>query len=228
MTGVIGSFVIDETGAFVSNNLPKELVEKADKLSKLLFYVASVMKATRPFERIIVTSENLTVVAMLVRNRILVVVAEKDINIPLLKLVTNIVVSKLREEKALTTKKKMPLDEVNKLCNYYDLLYGLAAKKLMEIFGSESPEMFSKKLKGVTEDHPKLLASVGFGLDGKPKIARLKMNAGEVTRDELVAGLEDLLVSMLETIKETAGAHIADKTIDEIIKIKERNRGEIF
>ncbi len=54
------------------------------------------------------------------------------------------------------------------------------------------------------------------------------MNAGEVTRDELVAGLEDLLVSMLETIKETAGAHIADKTIDEIIKIKERNRGEIF
>jgi predicted regulator of Ras-like GTPase activity (Roadblock/LC7/MglB family) len=227
MKGIVGSFVIDEQGEVAALDLPETLAKKAVKISKLLYYVINVMKSTRRFERIILDSENQKMVAILVDGRILVVVAEKDINIPLLKLVSKIAVSKVGKEKVLPRmERKISKDDVNKICNDYDELFGVPAKKLIEIFGDEAARMFDSKITEVQEDHPKLFSDVGFGSNGKPKISKIKMNSNKVSGNELAAGLEDMLVSMLETLKDTAGANIADKAIDEIIKIKEEQKNK--
>ena len=84
--------------------------------------------------------------------------------------------------------------------------------------------MFNSKFYEVREDHPVLLKSVGFQEDGQPEMDRLKSNSKLVSYDELVSGLEDILVSMLETLKDTAGGNIADKAIDEIIRTKEKQK----
>lgn len=221
MKGIVGSFVIDEHGEVAAVDLPEPLAKRANNISKLLYYVINVMKSTRPFERIILDSEKYKMFAIIVDERILVVIAEKDINIPLLKLVLKIAVRKVGKEKIIPKiKTKMSTDDFNKICNDYDELFGVAAKKLIEIFGDEAARMFEDKFGEVREDHPKLLAGVFFGSDGRPKISKIKMNSREVSRDELASGLEDMLISMLETLKDTAGANIADKAINEIIMIK--------
>jgi predicted regulator of Ras-like GTPase activity (Roadblock/LC7/MglB family) len=228
MKGVIGSFVIDEQGEVAALDLPEALAEKAVKISKLLFYVINGMKSTRPFERLILDSENQKFIAIIVDGRILVVIAERDINIPLLKLVSKIAVTRVRKEKVLPRMvRKMDKAELNKVCNDYDELFSVPAKKLIEIFGAEAAHMFDDKFAEVREDHPKLLSDVGFGSDGKPKITKIKMNSSGVSSDELAAGLEDMLVSMLETLKDTAGANIADKAIDEIMKIKLKQKEKV-
>jgi predicted regulator of Ras-like GTPase activity (Roadblock/LC7/MglB family) len=228
MKGIHGSFIIDEKGDVAALDLPEKLEEKAVKISKLLYYVINVMKGTRPFERMILDSENQKFIAIIVEGRILVVMAEKDVNIPLLKMVSQIAVSRVQKEKVLPgLQRKISTDELNKICNAYDELFGVPAQKLKEIFGEEAARMFDEKLTEVREDHPKLFSDVGIGLDGKPKISKIKMNSSEVSGDELAAGLEDMLVSMLETLKDTAGANIADKAIDEIIKIKGKQKNKV-
>jgi predicted regulator of Ras-like GTPase activity (Roadblock/LC7/MglB family) len=226
MNGIVGSFVINGNGDVVAQNLPDIMAEKASKISKLIFYTTGVMKSTTPFERIIMDSENVKIITIVFEGGVLVVLAEKEINLPLLKLVSKITVSRLRGDN-YAVKRKVAFDEVNQICNIYDLLFGLAAKKLFEIFGSEAAEMFDDKLGDVREDHPKLLSNVSFGQDGKPKIAKIKMNASKLNKDEILSGLEDILVSMLETLKDTAGTNIADKAIDRIIKLKDERQGEI-
>jgi hypothetical protein len=49
-----------------------------------------------------------------------------------------------------------------------------------------------------------------------------------LTKNEIKSGLEDVLVSMLETIKDNAGPMIADKAIDDIIRLKEGRRGGLW
>jgi hypothetical protein len=219
---------LNNEGNVAAYDLPQPLEDKAKKISKLIYYVINIIKASRPFERIIIDSENVKIIAILSKGRILVVVADKNINLPLLKLVSNITVSKLKDDrKATRSSGELPISEVNRICNFYDELYGLAAKNLFDVFGPESVQMFEGKVVSVREDHPKLLENLGFGTDGKPKISKLKMNSSGMTKDELVTGLEDILVSMLEALKDNAGPMIADKAIDRIIKIKEEHKGEI-
>jgi len=223
MNGVIGGFVIDETGKLAAQDLPKSYVGRARRSSKILYYVASVMKATRPFERVLIDAGNLKIVVMLAGDMILVVLAERDVNLPLLKLVSNMALARLRGERraAVAESERLSQAEVNRICNFYDGLYSLVAGRLIEIFGEEAAEMFAVKAREVREEHPKLFSNLDFSRNGTPRLSRLKLTAGAFTREELVAGLEDLLVSMLETLKSTAGPMVADKTIDEIIRVKE-------
>jgi predicted regulator of Ras-like GTPase activity (Roadblock/LC7/MglB family) len=228
MNGIIGSFIVDEEGDVAAFDLPQLLEEKAKKISKLIFYVINIIKASRPFERIIIDSENVKIIAILSKGRILVVVADKNINLPLLKLVSNITVSKLKDDrKAAESPRELAIADVNRICNFYDELYGLVAKNLFDVFGPESAQMFEGKVVSVREDHSQLLENLSFGTDGKPKISKLKLNSSGMTKDELLTGLEDILVSMLEALKDNAGPMIADKAIDKIIKIKEEHKGEI-
>jgi predicted regulator of Ras-like GTPase activity (Roadblock/LC7/MglB family) len=223
MKGVIGSFVIDEKGEVAGQDLPKIMADKSGKTSKLIHYVTSVMKASRPLDRIIIDSENVKIVTILFDRRIFVVFADKDINLPLLKLVANVTVSRLKGDTTTNQDEmKMSVEEINDICIFYDMLFKVAANKLIEIFGSEAAQMFEDKTQTILSDHPKLLGELRFDSNGKPKIAKLKMNAVGLLKDELISGLEDLLVIMLETLKNTAGPNIADKAIDEIIKIKEK------
>ncbi len=228
MSGIEGSFIIDETGEVMFHDLPEDMEKNAGRISKLFYYVVSVMKASKVFDRVIIDSDARKFIAMLARERILVVIADRDVNLPLLKLVSNIAVSKLKEDQvAPSPKRKMNGEKINEICNIYDELFTAAANRLKEIFGSDAAQMFEKNLSDVREGHPKLLSGVGFAPDGRPKMARLKLNSNDVTEEELKSGLEDLLVSMLETMKDTAGPVIADKSINEIIKIKEENKGVI-
>ena len=226
MDGIIGSFVIDENGEVAALELSEPLAEKAKKLSKLIHYVTTVMRSTRPFERIIIDSESLKLLTMSANEKMLVVIADKDIHLPLLKLVSMVAVKRLKEEKRhARDKKRITSSDINSICNFYEVLFTAVAKRLIDIFGGEAAQMFDKKLEEIKEDHPRLLADVSFDPNSTLKMSRVKMNAAELSRDELKAGLEDVLVSMLETLKFTAGANVADKAIDDIIRIKEEQEG---
>ncbi|GBE56401.1 MAG TPA: hypothetical protein ENH13_00580 [Euryarchaeota archaeon] len=224
MTGIRGSFVIDEKGLIGAEDLPMELSKKAAKISKLLYYVSDVMKSTREFERIIVDSEDMKLVVMTVNSRLLVVVADKNINLPLLKLVSRAAISKVKRVRLAPRVERIDPVKAERIIERYNKLFNVAAEKLTGIFESQAAPMFNSKFYEVREDHPVLLKSVGFQDDGLPEMNRLKSNAKLVSYDELVAGLEDILVSMLETLKDTAGSNIADKAIDEIIQIKEAQK----
>jgi len=221
MTGIRGSFVIDEKGAVGAEDLPADLSEKAAKISKLLYYVSDVMKSTREYERIIVDSEDMKLVAMTVNSRLLVIVADKNINLPLLKLVSRAAISKVKSERLQPRVARIDPAKAAQIIERYHRLFSVPADKLTEIFQIQAAPMFNSKFYEMREDHPILLKSVGFQDDGLPEMKRLKSNSMLVSNDELLAGLEDILVSMLETLKDTAGGNIADKAIDEIIQIKE-------
>ncbi len=224
MSGIRGSFVIDEKGEVAAEDLPEELSEKVGKISKLLNYVSEVMKSTREFERIIVDSDDMKLIVMMVNNRLLVVITDKDINLPLLKLVSRAATSKVKHERLPPRVVKIDPAKVAQIIERYFRLFSVPASKLFEIFSSQAAPMFNSKFHVVRENHPILLKSVGFQDDGQPEMDRLKSNSKLVSYDDLVAGLEDILLSMLETLKDTAGGTIADKAIDEIIQIKEAQK----
>jgi len=224
MSGIRGSFVIDEKGGVAAEDLPEDLSEKAGKISKLLNYVSDVMKSTREFERIIVDAEDMKLVVMTVNNRLLVVVTDKNINLPLLKLVSRAATSKVKHERLPPRIAKIDPLKVAQIIERYTMLFSVPADKLSEIFGSQAASMFNSKFHEVRGDHPLLLKSVEFQDDGLPEMDRLKSNSKLVSYDDLVAGLEDILLSMLETLKDTAGGNIADRAIDEIIHIKDADK----
>jgi hypothetical protein len=212
MSDILGSFII-ENGEIVVQDMPEVLSENLDKLSKSIYFFTHAMKSTRPFERIIIDSRYLTSIVIPVNSRILVMLAEKTIYLPLFKLVSKSFVSRLP-----TLKSKSTALEINKICNLYDGLFGLVAKKLTIVYGPEAGQMFENKLTELQRYHPKLLANVDFRSDARPKISKIKLNAIKVTRDELLLGLDDLLMSMLETLKDTTGSTITDKAINLMIK----------
>jgi predicted regulator of Ras-like GTPase activity (Roadblock/LC7/MglB family) len=219
---IIGAFVINSDGNVVSYDLPKKIAEQVNKLSKLIYYVVGVMNATRPFERVIIDLGNVKMIAVFADDLILVVMAEKKINLPLFKLVSNLTVTRIKKDRKGKSTRSASPEELTEICDTYDLLFGIVAEKLIDVFGEDSVSMFHDNFEIVKEDHPKLLENVRFGKEGKPKVSNIKMNAVKVSKDELISGLEDILVSMLETLKSTAGNKIADNAIDEIIGIKER------
>jgi predicted regulator of Ras-like GTPase activity (Roadblock/LC7/MglB family) len=228
--GIIGHFVIDENRNVIARDVPKLMTGAIDKSSKPLHYIINVIKTAKTFDRIIIDCENAKLIAMPTGDRILVVIAEKNINLPLLRLLSNMAVSKIKDAPVAVSKNvsktesqtaDVPVLASDKLCNLYDSLFGIAAEKLTIFYGADVIQMFDEPVKEVKEKHPKLLKNVGLGEDGKPEIAKLKTNAKNLSKEKLIAGLEDLLLAMLEAVKSNVGPSIADETINEIIKMRE-------
>lgn len=224
MNGIQGSFVLGDEGVILARDLPPDLVEKAESISKLIFYVIGVMKATKPFERVIMDSGDYKIISIPIRKNVLVVLASKEINIPLLKLVSNITKTKLKKEDESTGGGVIDPPQLHKLTLLYDELYGVVGRRLFEIFGEDAQEMFASKSGELKEDHPALFGDLSFDSTPKPRISRIKANAAKLAKDEIFSGYEDLLSFMIETLRDTAGKNIAEKTFDEIVTIKNQRR----
>ncbi|RMF89162.1 MAG: hypothetical protein D6733_06895 [Methanobacteriota archaeon] len=226
LAGVVGYFVIDENRDVLVHDVPELMVEAVEKAAKRLHYVIDVLQSTKPFDRVIIDSENIKLIAIMAGKRILVVLAEKEVNLPLLKLLAKAVVPKIKEAPV----EVRPMADhrpasgefsVDKVLRLYDALYGIAAEKLTMFYGESAVAMFEECLEGIREKHPKVLGDVGFLKDGKPDMERLKAASGAVSGEELIGGLEELLLAMLEAVKANVGPSISDEAIDEIIKTRE-------
>lgn len=234
ISGIVGSFVIDEKGGVAAQDVPELMAGSVSKVSKTLHHVINVIKATKPIENMIIDSDNAKVIVMSANGRMFVVIAEKSINLPLFKLMSNMAISKIKEApKPVTVKPSMPevsaadTADIGNICSLYNQMFEVVAKKLTIIFGPGAAKMFDEKLKDAREKHPKLLENVGFEATGKPEISKLTLNASKVPKDELIEGLEAILGGMLEAVKSTAGVKVAEKALNETKKIKEDHKGEI-
>ncbi|MFQ5887448.1 MAG: hypothetical protein ACE5HY_01995 [Candidatus Hydrothermarchaeales archaeon] len=221
IAGIIGCFVIDEDKNVAAHNVPELMAGFIGGVSKPLNYIINVIKSAKSFDRIIVDSECAKLIAMPANGRILVVIAERSINLPLFRLLSNVIISKIKEVPAVAVKQEVPAPDLDKIYGLYETLFGVAAEKLTVFYGPGATQKFDEKLKDARETHQKLLADVGFGEDGKLEIAKLRMNARGMPREELIAGLEDILLAMIETVKSYVGPSIADEAINDIIKMRE-------
>lgn len=118
-------------------------------------------------------------------------------------------------------------DDIDEIFNVYDKLFDAVAKKITIMFGPGAAQIFEKNLDSVKSNYGELLEDVNFGNDGKPNMTKLKLNAQKQKRDKAVQGLEAILESMVEAVKNTSGAKVADRAKAEIHVIKDENKGII-
>lgn len=222
LTGIIGCFVIDENKNVIAHDMPELMTEPINRVSKPLNYIVNVIKSAKSFDRIIVDSECAKLIVMPANGRMLVVIAERGINLPLFRLLSNVTISKIKEVPVVAAKQEVPDPDFDKIYGLYDTLFGVAAEKLTVFYGPGAAQKFDERLKDARDKHQNLLVDVGFGEDGKPEIAKLRMNGRGVPREELIAGLEDILLAMIETVKSYVGQSIADEVINDMIKMRER------
>src|SRR3972149_4503868 len=83
MGGIIGSFVIGGDGEVVAQDMPDLMAGSISKVSKTLHHVTNVIKATKSMDRLTVDSESAKLLSFPANDRLLVVIAEKNINQPL-------------------------------------------------------------------------------------------------------------------------------------------------
>ena len=226
MGGIIGSFVIGGDGEVVAQDMPDLMAGAISKVSKTLHHVTNVIKATKSMDRLTVDSETAKLLSFPANDRLLVVIAEKNINQPLFKLMSNMAVSKIREAKTPPAPKAAAFD-AGKVCDFYDPLYGAAAKRLANIIGPKCGVMFNEGAAGVKGRYQALFEGLHFGPNGKPDMLKIRENAKKMkTKDELLDALDELLLSMLDSVKKTAGAKQEQKAMDEIQQIKSTH-GEV-
>ncbi|RMF91321.1 MAG: hypothetical protein D6733_01515 [Methanobacteriota archaeon] len=234
MGGILGSFVIGGQGGVDAEDVPEIMGGALPRVSKTIYHVLEAIGATKKLEKMTVDSENGKLIVIPAGERILVVIAEKSINVPLLRLMSNMAVSKIKAAPAVEAPKAAeekkeeapPAEsaEAERILDVYGRMYEVTAKKITFILGPGAAKLFEERIEGVRGKHPALLKGVSVGGDGRPDMARLKENAKGLSRDELVAGLEDVLAAMVDAVGSTAGGKVAEKTLTEIAKIKEENK----
>ncbi len=220
--GIVGSFVVGENGEVIAKDVPSLMNDPANNVAKTLNHVTKVMKATRSVDRLIVDSESARFISIPVGERILVIIAEKNINQPLFKLMTNMAAAKLIEA---PTPPKGPTFDAGKICDFYDLLYSVTAKRLANIIGPKSAIHFNEGSTAVKISHPNMFNDINFDSTGKPDITEIKENAIKIkSKDELTRALNDLLKSMLDSVEMVAGPKQKKKALEEISKIREEHK----
>ncbi len=221
MSGIVGSFVLNEEGEIVAEDVPELLGDPAIKVSKSLHHVTNVIKATRSVDKLTVDSENAKFISIPTGDNVLVVVAEKTINPPLFQLMSNMASVKLKKAKTPAPAQKKDQAFGEELVSFYDQLFSEAAKRLANIIGPKSATHFDEGSVAVRNSHAKLFSELSFGPDGKPDITVLRKNAENIkSKEDLTSGLEGLLESMLESVQRVAGQKQRERALEEIEKIR--------
>lgn len=224
MKGIIGSFVVDADGKIAAEDMPDLMSGKIDTVSMTLHHVTDVIKATRSFDKITVDSDSAKLIAIPANDRILVVAAEKNLNLPLFKLMSNMATSKLKDAPASPVKPKEPAFDSSKVCDVYDLLYGAVAKRLANIIGPKSAVHFREGADAVIKSYPGIYNGLGFASSGKPDMESIKAHAKAVSnKEELLDALDEMLLAMLDSVKKVAGAKQEQKAMDEVQQIKSQH-----
>ncbi|MFV1917692.1 MAG: hypothetical protein ACC618_04410 [Patescibacteria group bacterium] len=246
MGGIIGSFVIGEGGTVIAQDVPQIMSKELGKVSMTLYHGTKVIKESHPVDKLTIDSESTKLISVDMGNRLLVVIAEKNVNIAIFKLFSNMIISKLKEipskevkppvqEKVKAAEDETPAKErpaapdydVEAVFTYYNTLFSKASSKLLLILGPGATKLFDKKLDQIPKKYQKIFTNVKFGSDGKLNLAKIKLNTRQVSKEELIAGLEEALSKMIEAVRETSGSKMGDKLLDEINKIKEENKENI-
>jgi len=234
VTGIIGVFVIGGNGIIEEHNIPETMDGKITALSKTIYQVASTIKATKHFDRMIIESKDAKIIIIPVESRLLGVFAEKNLNMPLFKLVFAPALARIKEsapvQAKVQSKQAAPsasAADIDKICELYGRMFEVPAKKIAIILGPSASRIFDRKLKEIEAKHSNLFAGVKVGSGGRLLLETIKNNAKSVSKEELIAGLEDMLMAMVEGVRSTAGSEMAKKTIAEIAKIKEEHKDEI-
>jgi len=219
-------------------DVPDIMSDGIGRVSSTLHHVTNVIKDSRSVESLTVDSESAKVIAKAVNGKLLVVIAEKNVNLPLFKLMSNMAVSKIKSaaECAPPPAQGAPgaapgvaagTADAQQICELYGQMFKAAAGKLMMILGPKAGSMFDEKLAGSREKHQTLMEGVSIQSSGVPDTSKLCDNAANLPKDQLVNGLEDILASMIDVVKKTAGQRVGERTELEITKIKEDNKGLI-
>ena len=115
------------------------------------------------------------------------------------------------------------------ICILYDQLFGIAAKRVENLIGPKGGERFKEDALGVIRDYPEVFSGISFNKDGKPDLARIMESASKVySKDELVHALDEMLLSMFNTVKKIAGQKQelkARKTLDELLDSMKQSVG---
>jgi predicted regulator of Ras-like GTPase activity (Roadblock/LC7/MglB family) len=220
MTGIIGSFIMSDAGEVESEDVPELMADPIEKVSKTLHHVIRVIQATRDVEKLTVDSETVRIISLPADGRMLGVVTEKNINQPLFKLMSNMAVAKIKETPKQPTS-KAPEFDVEEICEHYNQLFAAAAKRLANIIGPKSAYHFSEGAQKVRKSYPNLFNGIVFDSKGMPDMAMLREKSREISeKEELVLAFDEMLLSMLDTVKKIAGPKQEQKAMDEVQKIK--------
>lgn len=219
--GIIGSFVIGKDGSLESSHVPDIMADAAGRVSKTLHHVTRVIRSTRTMDKLTVVSDNALLIALPLDDRILVVLTEKGINQALFKLMSNMAISKLQAIPSAPAAPPKPSFDCDAVCSLYEKLYSSASKRLANIIGPKSAVHFSEGSEEVISSHLDLFEGLSFDRMGRPDMDLIKSRAKGITdKDRLTEGLDDLLLSMLDTVRSVAGPKQEQKAMDEIQKIK--------
>jgi len=221
MKGIIGAFVVGEDGDIIAQDVPELMNEAVGKVSKTLHHVTNVIKSTKSVDKLTVDSDNAKLISIPVDGRILVVITEKGINQPLFKLMSNMALSKIKSAPAAPAKPEAPSFDSGKICDLYAQLYGAAGKRLANIIGPKCASIFAQGAEGVEKAYPELLEGLSFGSTGIPDMIRIREKARQFSsKEKLIEALDELLLSMLDSVRKTAGPKQEQKALDEIEKLK--------
>ncbi len=127
-------------------------------------------------------------------------------------------------------KVKEPLSyDHDKICDLYDQLFGVAAQRVVNLIGPKSGVRFAEGADNVLKSYPDIFDGIDFGPDGKPNMRVIREKAGEVTnKDKLIEALDEMLLSMFETLKTIAGPRQEQKAreaLDEMLGYMKKNVG---
>ena len=223
-----GSFIVNEKGKLEGYVAPDEMADSIKKIALTLHHVSDYIKKSRSLTRLTVHTGNVQLIAVPFQNRILGILANKGISPSLFKLSANLAVTKLKETPKLIIKKDRPKSKSSdwgEVCDLYEKLYVIASDRLINIIGSKSAEVFFDDLADVKKRYPVLFGNLSIGSMGRPDMTTIRGNMSKMaSKNELIVALEDLLLSMLETIKNNAGEVQEQKALEELQKVLGENQ----
>ncbi len=225
---VLGSFVIDKKGDLISQDLPDETTGNIDidYISKFIHQSLDVLSVTKPVERLTIDSENAKLTATAVDDKMLVVITEREVNVPLLKLLINRTIAKIKVESEKKEEPKKYSIDVGNICDLYDKLFRVVANMMTKKAGEKSAALFNEGTKEVKERYPRLFGNLKFGSAGRPDMIEIRKNATKTSKkEELTTALDEMLLSMLEVLEEKAGKKERQKALEQIQRLKGSHTG---
>jgi predicted regulator of Ras-like GTPase activity (Roadblock/LC7/MglB family) len=101
-TGIIGSFIMDKKGKVIEYDAPGSVKEKISKISEILYKFINAIRDARHVNKVIVDFENAKVIASVIDARILVLISEKEINLSLLRITSDIAITRIKKSPMTT------------------------------------------------------------------------------------------------------------------------------
>lgn len=226
MNGIVGSLVVGNDGEVIAKDVPDLMEDQVFSVSKTLHHVTSVIKATRSVDKLTLDTVSVKLISLPSEDRTLTVITEKNVNLPLFNLMSDIAITKIKDAPVAPKAPKKPKFDAGRICDLYDQLYGAAANRLANIIGPKSATHFKEGAEAVKTKYPNFFNGMSFGSSGKPDMITIRSKAVSIpTKDELIKALDELLQSMLESVEKVAGPKQEQRAVDEIAQLKSEYGG---